>query len=205
MGVDVARFGDDQSVIYVRQGFQTLDIFKFREIATSTLANIVIEKAKNVKNAEGEPAECDAIFVDGVGVGAGVVDLLRNLGHDVIEVNAGGGCPDSTCMNMRVYMWREMKEWLKHGSIPEDKELLADLIAPEYGYSMRDKMQLERKEDMKRRGLASPDVADALALTFAARVQKKDTMVRNNNVFAIENRKGNPWVFHTTGGGWGAV
>jgi hypothetical protein len=66
-----------------------------------------------------------------------------------------------------------MRAWLKHGAIPDDVTIKADLAGPEYGFNARDAIQLERKQDMKRRGLASPDLADALALTFAWPVQRR--------------------------------
>src|SRR3981081_3776101 len=69
--------------------------------------------------------------------------------------------------NKRAEMWGFMKEWLKVGSLPDDNELSADLKAVDYGYDASDAILLERKDDMRRRGLASPDDGDALALTFA--------------------------------------
>ncbi len=79
--------------------------------------------------------------------------------------------------NKRAEMWGAMRAWLAGGMIPDDRELLADLTGVEYGYALRegrDAIILEKKEDMKRRGLASPDLADALALTFAYAVAATD-------------------------------
>jgi hypothetical protein len=76
--------------------------------------------------------------------------------------------------NKRAEMWGFMKEWLKMGSLPDDNELLADLKAVDCGYDASDAILLERKDDMRRRGLASPDDGDALALTFAYPVAKRD-------------------------------
>jgi hypothetical protein len=76
--------------------------------------------------------------------------------------------------NKRAQMWGFMKEWLKVGSLPDDNELAADLKAVDYGYDASDAILLERKDDMRRRGLASPDDGDALALTFAYPVAKRD-------------------------------
>jgi hypothetical protein len=64
-------------------------------------------------------------------------------------------------------MWGMMREWLKQGGIPNDRELIADLTGVQYGFNSDNAIQLERKDDMKKRGLASPDMGDALALTFA--------------------------------------
>jgi hypothetical protein len=123
----------------------------------------------------------DAVFVDGGGVGGGVVDRCRQLGVQVFEVQFGGrpDRPDfnadaSKYANKRAEIWGLMREWLEVGAIPEDPELSAALIGPQYGFNGRDEIQLERKEDMKKRGLASPDLADALALTFAWPVLPRD-------------------------------
>ena len=164
IGVDVARFGEDQSVILVRQGLAILAITRFRELGTMELAARVSEACD-----EYEPA---AVFVDGVGVGAGVVDRLRQLGVDVTEVNGGATAADGqTYYNHRCEMWAGARAWLKDGGcLPDDQELADDLTAPEYGFDGRNRLQLERKDDMKSRGLPSPDAGDALALTFATPV-----------------------------------
>jgi phage terminase large subunit len=114
-----------------------------------------------------------AIFVDEGGLGAGVVDRLRQLSVPVTGVNFGGKA-DRTQMddgikvrNKRAEMWAFMRAWLKGGMIPDDHELAADLTGVEYGFDENQAIQLEKKEQMKKRGLASPDLADALALTFA--------------------------------------
>ncbi|KKJ78638.1 terminase [Kiloniella litopenaei] len=165
IGVDVARFGDDQSVILVRQGRKVLEITKYR-IDTMTLVGHVIEIIRKWNP--------DGVLVDGVGVGGGVVDRLKQLGHDCIDVNAGARAQDQkTYMNKRAEMWGKMRDWLKGGDIPaDDQELETDLTAIEYGFDAKNRLQLERKEDMKKRGLHSPDVADALALTFAEGIVK---------------------------------
>ena len=174
MGVDVARFGDDQSVIYFRKGRdgRTFPPIKLRGVETMTLASRVAD--------EYHQRQADALFVDGGGVGAGVVDRLRQLGLPVLEVNFGGkpdrvtmGLEEGLYANKRAEMWGLMREWLKGGAIPDDAELKADLTGTEYGYNKDSAIQLERKEDMKKRGLASPDIADALALTFAYPVARR--------------------------------
>src|SRR5690606_9320776 len=108
-------------------------------------------------------------------VGAGPIDRLRMLGRPVIEVipsnpvkksraGEGLGAP----YNKRAEMWLLLREWLQTGAIPDDQELEQELIGVEYGYAgPHDALLLEKKTDMKKRGLSSPDCADALALTFA--------------------------------------
>lgn len=167
MGVDVARFGDDQTVIAFRRGRDAASVpwVKYRNIDTMTLASEVARLADHEK--------VDAIFVDGVGIGAGVVDRLRQLKREVFDVQSGSkpsgflaGEPYRV-KNKRAEMWAAMRNWLATGALPDDNELEADLIGVEYGYDADNAIQLERKDDMKKRGLSSPDNADALALTFA--------------------------------------
>lgn len=178
MGVDVARFGDDQTVIAFRRGRDacTIPWKRYRNIDTMTLAAEVARLA--------DVNQVDAIFVDGVGIGAGVVDRLRQLHRTVFDVQSGAK-PSGLFFdepikvkNKRAEMWAAMRQWLKIGAIPDDDELEADLTSLEYGYDADNAIQLERKEDMKKRGLGSPDSADALALTFAEPVAPKSDATR---------------------------
>lgn len=189
MAVDVARFGDDSSVIYWRRGRdgRTIEPVKFRGIDTMTLASRVVELSKGNPHTNGMAS--DAVFVDGGGVGGGVVDRCRQLGLDVIEVQFGakpsgdflGDAEGEKYSNKRSEMWGLMRQWLKYGAIPDDKELYDDLVGCEYGFNVKNEIQLEKKEDMKRRGLSSPDIADALAMTFAEPVFKVDDPEFNNH------------------------
>jgi hypothetical protein len=162
MGVDVARFGDDESVIWMRHGRDatTPGFKRYKEVDTMALAAEVARLAEEYRP--------DAIFIDGGGVGGGVIDRCRQLEVDVIEVNFGAKATQSGYANMRAQMWDRMRKALKDGvSLPDDEDLRTDLTGVEYGYNLRNELQLERKEDMKKRGLKSPDIADALALTYA--------------------------------------
>lgn len=174
LGVDVARFGDDQTVICPRRGrdARTKPWVTLRGADTMQVAGRVAEIAAQIKP--------DAVFVDEGGLGAGVVDRLKQLGvPGVIGVNFGAA-PDSEnpvaegvrVKNKRAEMWARMREWLRNGAVPEDHELMSDLTGVEYGFDADNAIQLERKEAMKKRGLASPDKGDALALTFAYPVVK---------------------------------
>lgn len=176
-GVDVARFGDDQSVIAVRKGrdARTSPWKYYRGLDTMQLAHRVVELAEQLKP--------DAIFIDAGGVGGGVVDRCRQLGLDVIEVQFGGkpdrgsladaGADGEKYANKRAEMWATMRQWLRGGAIPDSADLQDELCGPEYGYNNRDEILLESKDDMRKRGLASPDGGDALALTFAYPVARK--------------------------------
>lgn len=168
IGVDVARFGDDETVISFRKGrdARVAEWIYLRQHDTMAVAGRVAEVYRL--------HHADAVFVDGGGVGGGVIDRLRQLGVPAWEVQFGGKAdrPDPQnetirFANKRAEMWGFMRNWLEGGRIPDDPELSAQLIGPEYSYNNREEIQLERKADMKSRGLASPDRADALALTFA--------------------------------------
>lgn len=178
MGVDVARFGEDKSVICFRKG-RDARVFpwqKFKGLDTVQLAGIVADLAGK--------HHVNAIFVDGNGVGGGVVDNLKAWGYRVIEVQMGSSPTDGdTYVNKRVEIWGRMREWLMTGAIPVDGDLMTDLISPEYSYHpVSNKVQLEGKDHMKARGLASPDSAEALALTFAQPVARADERHSRNNM-----------------------
>ena len=176
MGVDIARQGADHSVIRFRRGLDARGIpaVKFRIPDLMQVASRVMEQV-NAHNP-------DAVFVDGTGIGWGVVDRLSQLGCPNLTGVDFGGRADRTdgsdaavrYANKRAEMWGFMKEWCKSGCLPDDRELAADLGAVDYGYDGSDAILLERKDDMRKRGLASPDDGDALALTFAYPVARRD-------------------------------
>lgn len=163
-GLDVARFGDDRSALAIRHGDKLMKIITWQGLDTMQTASKVAETA--------DRARADRIFVDGVGVGGGVVDRLRQLGLRVVDVNAGGRATDQTrYYNKRAECWGRMRDWLKdRGAIAANSELEFDLLGPEYCFDANNRIQLEKKDDMKKRGIPSPDLGDALALTFAERV-----------------------------------
>ncbi len=159
LGVDVARYGGDRSVIMRRQG-----LFSDVSAIRNNMDNMQLADSVAAQIVEWEP---DAVFVDG-GRGEGVIDRLRQLGHPVIEVNFGGRPGNDRYLNKRAEMWDKMRKWLEEGGcIPPNKELRADLCVPTFRMNAANKMELERKEEIKKRGMPSPDLADALALTFA--------------------------------------
>ncbi len=165
IGVDVARYGIDQTVICVRQGIKVHEIKRFRELDTMQVASHVAATEDEYRNL----SNLIVTYVDVVGIGAGVVDRLRQIGRDPIAVNAGSS-PTSgkKYFNKRAEMWGVTRDWLQEGGqLPDDKELFYDLTSPEYGYSPKEQIQIEKKEDMKARGLSSPDSGDALVLTFS--------------------------------------
>lgn len=169
MGVDVARFGEDESVIGFRRGDLFLVHARYRGLDTQALASRVAEAI----NSFGP----DAVFVDAVGVGGGVVDRLRVLGYEVESVNGALKALDETrYFNRRAEMWSLMRDWLKNGGVVEDStEIRDELIGPEYGFDAKSRWQLETKDDMKARGLPSPNIADCLAMTFFMPVAPRRT------------------------------
>lgn len=169
LGVDIARFGDDKCVIRGRKGRdgKVIPPVKWRGMDTVFSANKIAETIRRYNP--------EAVFIDGGGVGGGVVDILKSWKFRVIEVNFGGVARDAKkYANKRAEMWGDMRDWMPTGVLDDDQELRDDLIAPEYGFDKDSRILLERKEDMKKRGLASPDDGDALALTFADPVARKD-------------------------------
>jgi hypothetical protein len=171
LAIDVARFGDDQTVIGMRQGSWFDILNSYRGLDTQQVAERVIEYIK-----EHNP---DGIIVDGDGIGAGVVDALRHRGYGkkLREFHGGSGPMDGDMyFNHRAEVWGLMRDWLKGPvKIPDDPELETDLTGPEYFFSNKNQIQLEKKEDMKKRGLASPDKGDTLAMTFAFKVEIRRT------------------------------
>ena len=168
IGVDPARYGDDRSVIFRRQGLASFKPSVFKGIDNMTLASHVA--------SEIEAWKPDAVFVD-EGNGSGVIDRLRQLGYDIVGVHFGGRPTKIRYINKRSEMWFEMREWVQAGGvIPNDQALKQDLAAPTYRFDRTDKICLESKDDIKARGLPSPDLGDALALTFAFPVRKNDAI-----------------------------
>jgi hypothetical protein len=166
VGVDVARFGDDESVIATRVGrdAKSIPMKRFRGLDTMQFASRVGEHVNELRLLGLKVV----LFIDGGGVGGGVVDRLRQLNFDPIEVQFGGKANDERkYANKRAEIWGKLKEWLPTGHIPSDEALAADLTSVEYGFNVHDQILLESKKAMKLRGLASPDAADALAVTFA--------------------------------------
>jgi len=111
------------------------------------------------------------LFLDSAGIAGPVAARLRQLGHrNIQEVNFGAESPDMKARFFRDYMWMNMKNWLLHGAVDDHPELEADLVGPGTRPDLKQRVWLESKEDMKKRGVDSPDDGDALALTFAAPV-----------------------------------
>jgi len=185
IGVDVARFGDDQSVVIVRHGRKVVEIRSYRELDLMQMAARVVEAIDEYKP--------HTTFVDGAGLGAGVIDRLRQLSYRCIEVQAGSRPFDpDKYVNLRAEMWWKMREWIEHADLPDHDQLLYDLTGIEYGYDERMRVRLEKKSDMKKRGLPSPDcfVAGTMILTPQGyvpieRMREGDSVVTPRGVHTI--------------------
>lgn len=181
LGVDVGRFGNDPSVIYPRCGpdGRSRRIEVYQGLDTMQLAAKIAIAYTTYK--------AELVFVDEGGVGGGVVDRLRMLRIPVIPVDFGSGAEGTNLddgakyANKRAEIWGGMRHWLQRGGvIPERVEgnfsagmagdevtLVQELAAPTYAHNVREEIQLERKTEIKKREGFSPNVADALATTFA--------------------------------------
>lgn len=167
LGVDVARFGDDKSVIFPRRGndARTMPVEVYEKLDTMQFAAKVAEAIHKYNP--------DGVFIDVGGIGAGVVDRLVQLNFNVIGVDFGGPADyyipgRSKTANKRSEMWTSLRDALKTGlAISSDTRLEFELLSPNYTYDGNNAILLEKKKDMKKRGIASPNLADALALTYA--------------------------------------
>lgn len=174
-GLDHARFGDDQSVLAIRQGrdARSRPWRRWRGATSMQIASDVNEAMRQFLP--------DAIFIDAGGPNAGgVIDRLRQLNPEydsIFEVNFGLTAKDMTARwnndvrvkvaNKRAQIWTNMRAWMERGILPDEQEVADDLTGVEYDYNADNAIQLEQKKHMKARGLSSPDNGDALALTFA--------------------------------------
>ena len=183
MGVDVSRFGQDESVICIRRGrdARTVTLQCFRGLDTMGLVGQIMAWIQRCQGL------VEAIFVDMTGVGGGVVDRLTELGYRVIGVHNGSKSDVPThelCAKKDGEMWCRMREWMAEGAIQDDPDLRNQLANRSYYYNSHGEIMLESKDDMRDRGVGSPDRADALALTFAYPVASRSNAeaVRGQNM-----------------------
>jgi hypothetical protein len=202
IGADIGRFGDDPSVIYPRRGRDALtrQIEVMYGLDTMTVAGKIAAAFLRYG--------ASICMVDEGGVGGGVVDRLRQLRIPVIGVDFGSSADGYAnngvkYANKRAEIWGAMRDWLETGSIPnlltgENVTLTDELTAPTYTMTKKEEIQLESKKEMRARGVASPNVADALACTFAyptyeyipdvlGRTEMKPTVAPDYDPFSQEN------------------
>lgn len=172
ISADIARFGNDKTVITIRQGNKLIEQREFREIDLMT-ALALIATAEDEYDAQG-------VFVDETGgLGAGIIDRARQLLRKWFGYIGGSKSSSAKYFNKRAEVYGMTREWLKHADLSSlDQKtyqyLEDDLTAVQYGFSANgDKLQLERKEDLKKRDLASPDFSDSLTIGFTQVVRPK--------------------------------
>ena len=166
VGLDVARFGDDKCSLTFRRGRVLIKQTTWGKTDIMSTAGRAKQEINAYRGATG--VHLEQIAVDVIGLGAGVADALRAwFGDDVVvDVNSSLRMDDGENYNLNAFMWTEMSTWLETASIPNDPELRTDLTGRRYFYRGGLRL-LESKDDMKKRGLKSPDRGDSLALTFA--------------------------------------
>ena len=160
-GLDVARYGNDRSCLIVRQGDIILHVKMWSKISTTQLTTEVITQIME--------HNIQTIIVDGNGVGGGVVDQLKEqLGSiQVIDFSGSLGANDSRFLNARSETWSLMKDWIKESAcLPKNVEMESQLSTIKYLINKSSKLQLESKDDLRKRGKPSPDIGDALSMTF---------------------------------------
>ena len=200
LGVDVAAYGGDRSVIVERQGLYARVLWQIvGKTPGYELATLVGEITKLLNTNLYQ-----AVFIDMTGVGFGVVSDLRTLKYNPIGVQFGSSASDDKqYKNKRAECWGLMKVWLAEGGSIDSAEyadrIRDDLTGPDYQYDMQGRLQLEQKETMRKRGLASPDFVDALALTFAMPVAPASAAISRNELdITFENYDYNPLTREVT-------
>jgi hypothetical protein len=166
-GLDVSRFGNDKTALCKRQGSVVTEIRSWSGLdLMQTVGRVVAEYEALLPSKQ--PRE---ILVDSIGLGSGVVDRLREIGLPVRGINvAEAPSMGGTYLNLRSELWFKTKAWFEDRAckLPKDDQLVAELTGIRYSFTSSGKMKAESKDEMRKRGLASPDLADALCLTMAS-------------------------------------
>lgn len=176
IGVDVARFGDNSTVLFPRIGMDARS-FPYKEYKGLDQVEVAEAIVEMIQDFQRLGKKCAGLFIDGGGLGVGPIDILRRLGYNPIDV-----------INTRIksgkyayrsdQMWGKMRDALNYLALPKDYELEAQLTQREFGFeASTGRIRLETKKQMEDRGILSPDVADALALTFASDISSEVSMV----------------------------
>jgi len=163
-GLDVARFGDDESVLVARRGKAVIDARAFAQLDGPDLAGRVLEVVRGLRRQDERPT----VNVDVIGVGSSVFDVLvRSPEVQAVAVNVSEKATTEGYHALRDQLWGAVRDWLKDGgSIPDDARLQAEIVSPTYAFDAQGRMKVESKADMKKRLGRSPDRADALALAI---------------------------------------
>ncbi len=188
-GLDVSRFGSDRSALAKRRGREVIGIQTWQNLDLMQLTGAVVAEYESLL-PRNQPVQ---INVDSIGLGGGVCDRLRELGLPAVGINSSES-PSSkqTYINLRAELWFKCKAWLeaRDCALPKDDDLLAELVAAKYKFTSSGKMQLESKDSMRKRGLRSPDLADALCLTFASDAITMSGNSRSELSWSVPLRRG---------------
>ena len=163
MGVDVARFGSDKTVLCLRRGGRVEEVIEMWGIDTMQISGKVIEQVRR--------HGIRSVYVDGIGIGAGVVDRLRELNQPVVDVKAGAASTNPEMfVNLRAELFWELRKRFMNGeiAIPDDPGLTGQLLGLKYDVDSAGKTKMESKALLRKKGLPSPDKADAMAMAFMA-------------------------------------
>lgn len=187
-GVDVGRYGDDASALAKRQANRLLEPVKIWRNKDTMQTSGIIHAEYYATHEDIRPKE---ILVDVIGIGSGVVDRCRELGLPVRGINvAESHATDDHCMRLRDSLWWAGRKWLegKDCHLPNDQLLIGELVVPTYDYHSSGRVVVESKKELKKRGIASPNAADAFLLTFAGSQYRKAPIRRGPLVSR------NPWA-----------
>lgn len=189
-GLDVARFGEDRTALAKRRGNTLREPLKaWTGKDTMQVAGLV----KREYDDTDEKERPEAICIDVIGIGAGVVDRCKELGLPVMAVNVAESPSVADRYNrLRDELWFEARNWFARRDVkmPQDDALIAELTLPSYKVLSNGKLQVESKDDMKKRGVTSPDLADAFCLTFAKGVPPRGLMIEDRHMETI----GGSWM-----------
>jgi len=164
-GLDVARFGDAETVLAKRWGDKVFPLEVTRNRDTMNVVGWVIAQF----NEADEANRPSSINVDSIGIGAGVLDRLIEQGLPAVGVETSRAASDpNKFLNLRAELWWEFAEWLRDGKgiLPNDEDLIGQSSGVRYSYASSGKIQVESKDSLRSRGRPSPDRADAVVLTF---------------------------------------
>jgi hypothetical protein len=190
-GVDVARFGDARTALAKRQGPKLLEpVRSWVKKDTMETAGLIKQEYDSIKEESKKPSK---IVVDVIGLGAGVVDRLKELGLPVVGVNVAEIPGESEkYLRMRDELWFNVRDWFteKICDIPSDDVLISQLSALKYFITSNGKLRVESKDELKKRGLDSPDIADAFVLTFC----KENPRKRIRPINKISDYKPTSWL-----------
>lgn len=187
MGIDPARGGADSTVIVLRRGRDLVTVKRFHGEDTMMIVGRIIDLIEELKPT--------MVVMDEGGLGYGILDRLNEQRYKVKGVNFGWKAKNSIMWgNKRAEMWGAMKDWLKSASLPQDRQLKADLTGPLKKPNSSGTVFLEGKKEMRSRGLASPDAADALAVTFAYPVAHREVKETLTRKFGSQTGILNSWM-----------